>query len=828
MSTLTSGIRVFVQWSEQTVFAGENIECQITFKNIAPPSNSPGDGSHSARTNGFSLNGERSRKPLSSQTPTHQARHITSQHSHPPMSSRGHRSTLSLNVLPGDARLQRTPESSKDESGKVGLGEASHRRSVSIISLGRGEGLVDDLGSQGNLGVGQRRPSRGHTRAASLQIVPRRSNGNWGPVSAPLSYLSTTHLSPLHGAPSLPVQDSRGKWCLGTESTPSTPVASESHTNKRKGLGSFPADFKFPAMASSTGEQTFVEHGGAESKAGKTFRLRQGAKMLSPGLQEDIPVIVEQKSLPTRIISSTVQGETPRSSGDFYSLSGNSTETLASEYHTQQQTRVPVRSPQTRRPSRLVPAKYCTPPESLMMGYAQISGSFILDGSLISLPPFEQVKRKGVLGGHGGGVIGVETTKRDSGLLKSFGWGNIGESLNGILGAAELSSMKDIRGATNSKSIPLLSTPQSILFVDLRLAPGEAKSFKYTFKLPRGLPPTHRGKAIKISYSLVIGTQRPGGAREQQLKSVVLPFRVLGSVNSHGELLGHDLMTPYIILRDQAHVQDVTPLEASRRRHSVKFTNSPSTLNAFLAYVDKLLTETQRTSGLGLLSPAETAGSRRASGVEEPASTKEAIDMAIMRSNLSTNSEKSANRFEIARNGRRVAVILLARPAYRLGETITAAIEFTDTNIPCYAVHTSLETCEKVDAAISLRSDASIHRVTRKIYSSHSESTLFARRVKFSFTIPTQATPSFITSGVSFEWKVLIEFVTPMSEKSDEEPVPLAADLLEEISRDERSTILAASERLECESFEVAVPLRVYGALGGVLERHDMPEGLVV
>ncbi|MCV5073092.1 hypothetical protein OFB51_24050, partial [Escherichia coli] len=68
---------------------------------------------------------------------------------------------------------------------------------------------------------------------------------------------------------------------------------------------------------------------------------------------------------------------------------------------------------------------------------------------------------------------------------------------------------------------------------------------------------THRGKAMKISYSLVIGTQRPGGAKDKHVKSVDVPFRVLGSVNSHGEILGHDLMAPYIILRDQARVKTI-------------------------------------------------------------------------------------------------------------------------------------------------------------------------------------------------------------------------------------------------------------------------------
>lgn len=172
-------------------------------------------------------------------------------------------------------------------------------------------------------------------------------------------------------------------------------------------------------------------------------------------------------------------------------------------------------------------------PETLMMGYAKTMGSFTLDGSLVNQAPFEDVKRKGVVGGQGGGgVVGVERSKRESGLFGAFGWGTIGESLGGLLGGGEMSSIKEMRGLANTKTIPLLSTPQSILFVDLRLEPGQSRSYTYRFQLPRGLPPSYKGRAIKVQYHLTIGVQRPGRLSDQQVKHVDVPFRVLGSVNS--------------------------------------------------------------------------------------------------------------------------------------------------------------------------------------------------------------------------------------------------------------------------------------------------------
>lgn len=172
-------------------------------------------------------------------------------------------------------------------------------------------------------------------------------------------------------------------------------------------------------------------------------------------------------------------------------------------------------------------------PETLMMGYVQVIGSFTVDGSLINQAPFEEVKRKGVVGGQGGGgVVGVETNKRDSGILGAFGLGNIGASIGDLLGGNEMSTVKEMRGIANSKDIPLLSTPQSVLFVNLRLAPSESKTYSYSFTLPKGLPPSHKGRAIKVTYSLAIGTQRAATAKEkQQVRHVNVPFRIFGGVN---------------------------------------------------------------------------------------------------------------------------------------------------------------------------------------------------------------------------------------------------------------------------------------------------------
>lgn len=247
---------------------------------------------------------------------------------------------------------------------------------------------------------------------------------------------------------------------------------------------------------------------------------------------------LEQLKPATRILSAASINGTPRSSGEFYSVSNNSTETLASECITHDNSRLVHRTTHKRQDPLLAPPKNVVP-EVLMMGYAQVTGSFTVDGSLVNQTSFEETRKRGVVGGRaGGGVVRNESAKRDSGLLGSFGWANIGESLGGLLGGNEFSSLKEENDNAKARSIPILSTPQSILFVDLRLNPGESRSYSYRSLLPKGIPPSHKGRAIKIAYNVVVGTQRATKASQQlQVQQVTIPFRVMTSVNGTLSLL---------------------------------------------------------------------------------------------------------------------------------------------------------------------------------------------------------------------------------------------------------------------------------------------------
>ena len=345
-------------------------------------------------------------------------------------------------------------------------------------------------------------------------------------------------------------------FCALGGRNPSTPVESAAERQSRPGISSArgysdnsppisrapmgpPQTFKFPpdlppASPMSNGDSSPIPPESAQHSL--PLPGKSTTKEASTG---PVPPQIPQL---TRILSTSSQAGSHRSSVDFNSVSGNSTETLASEYTSYSPAWRPNYPRHMRNISLDSPA---TSPnsQSLLMGYAQISASFTVDGSLVNQDAFEEVKRNAVVGvpggsfgapGNGDYSAGRGKARKGSsgGLLGALGLNNIEESISGLLSRNNLDGLRDMRGVSSSRSIPLLTTSQSLLFVDLRLAPGEEQSYSFTFTLPKGLPASHKGKAIKIFYNLIIGTQRPSTSSEpQRVNRISIPFRVFSGVN---------------------------------------------------------------------------------------------------------------------------------------------------------------------------------------------------------------------------------------------------------------------------------------------------------
>ena len=280
-----------------------------------------------------------------------------------------------------------------------------------------------------------------------------------------------------------------------------------------------------------------------------------------------------------------------------------------------------------------------------------------------------------------------------------------------------------------------------------------------------------------------------------------------------GDILGHELTSPHTLLSDSATVIALERAQLNKAKTTaiLPVSDGPTALNGFSEYVENLLEQSQMPQNAILLSPTDDHPKSLVQPSNSGASVKELVDLALINSSSGLQSKGHVNRFEIKRGGERVAIIILSRPAYRLGESISIIIDFQEVDVACYSVHATLESSEIIDPTIALRSKASIQRVTRRTHASYHESTIASDRIFLQPVIPTASTPEFVTSGVSLEWNLRFEFTTgrPNTAGDDDENPTL---LMEEIARDDRGIVQAAIQGLACDVFDVIVPIRVYGA----------------
>ena len=272
-------------------------------------------------------------------------------------------------------------------------------------------------------------------------------------------------------------------------------------------------------------------------------------------------------------------------------------------------------------------------------------------------------------------------------------------------------------------------------------------------------------------------------------------------------------MSPYIQLHNETSISsDEAPQPSTANNQLSAPHESRVVAQDFVSYVANLLNKSNESPSQGLLSPSTPTVNPFQLLAKDPVSMKEAVDFAIRKSNLATPSNLSPSRFDITRDGARIATIMLARPAYRLGETVSAIVDFAASNMTCFSLHSVLESWESVDDSIALRSTSSIYRATRRVHALQSDFTASMDRAMFNPVIPMLATPEFITSGVSLEWGLRFEFSTGKFHEDSELDVP-ADGKLEEIAKDERGRVLAALQMINCDMFDVVIPLHVYGAV---------------
>ncbi|KAI9352582.1 Rgp1-domain-containing protein [Obelidium mucronatum] len=382
-------------------------------------------------------------------------------------------------------------------------------------------------------------------------------------------------------------------------------------------------------------------------------------------------------------------------------------------------------------------------------GFAQLIGTFGFDTSLVHFDSTQiaSVRSKAVVVGSGfGGIAMAEVLDREG---------------------------KD-------RMFPIFSTTPSMLFYDLVLKEGETRSISYEIKLPKDLPPSHRGKSIKISYKLIVCVQRAAPNQKPQILQV--PLRVFSALGDLVSRRIYNVTAPIVITEDIGVVEEIQSSEY----------------------------EILRKSDLTSMSIA-------VEGEEEETTLTQRLIMLCQRSG------KVA--FDICKNEDIVAHFILIRGAFRLGETVLGVLDFSKGTVPCFQVSAFLEQTETVNDGYT--SPNSPSEGTRRVLAQQHSCTINTSRMDISLTIPASATPHFSTTAVSLSYSIRLEFITSRGKPNLQEPVrpliqPTAADVSVPDVQNFYSTQTPATVNVE--AFECVLGVKVYpsGSMGSVMKTFDI------
>ncbi|KAL8904608.1 MAG: hypothetical protein Q9207_003163 [Kuettlingeria erythrocarpa] len=426
---------------------------------------------------------------------------------------------------------------------------------------------------------------------------------------------------------------------ISTSPTPCVPFSKATSGEPSVKLGPKPQSRTSSAVFTDTPKTSQFQYSPLRTVSRKegepTDGLSNSTTKLPPSTQDLQSQVLDARSYMAKIFSPTNNEGTPRGSTDLYSTSDDTSDTLESDIMHAGNGSTSYQSNSRQERSQHLQTESRQAPEVLMMGFGNVVGNFSLDPSLVDPSPFDEVRNKAVVGNQGGGgVVRAGSTKSQNGLLGFFGWNALGASLGDLLAGNEISSIKEATKSENAKWFPILSTPQSLLFTNLRLEPGESQSYTFSYRLPPGLPPTYKGKALKVSYNIIIGIQRATQPAQQHIvRSVDFPFRVLPNINGHGDTMSHDLKSPCVMLHNEPLIWPLKDFKRGAVAAS-KPSSHPQIDNPeqdFSSYLNQLLDKPGQEYSGGVLPPSAIETRAVESAAEEPAPVENAIALAIQK-----------------------------------------------------------------------------------------------------------------------------------------------------------------------------------------------------
>jgi hypothetical protein len=336
---------------------------------------------------------------------------------------------------------------------------------------------------------------------------------------------------------------------------------------------------------------------------------------------------------------------------------------------------------------------------------------------------------------------------------------------------------------------------------------------RYTLQLPRKIPPTFKGVAIKYFYTIrvVARLRRPDSAE----RVVTIPFRVINPLGNVAVI--H--LAPKPVLNVEPQLHDLQPFEANSRQ-AVQLTDTLAhAASAVELMGSPLVRARQRAPTIAKPAAAALDGSADAA-LTSPQLRVASLSNYYRRLQREQQTQNVQNNvkalygklsrplsIEISRTRRHVAQFTVNRTAFQLGDVIVGNFDFSRATTACYQVSCSLDFDEAVAVDMqpptqppdawhtlpTLESDLTPHAsvapaavparyagstTLRKTVAEAHMITVHTVRTGLSLAIPPQAPYSFSTSHVRVSWTLRFVFAIAARSQADDGPAALDASHL--------------------------------------------------
>ncbi|ORX39858.1 Rgp1-domain-containing protein [Kockovaella imperatae] len=376
---------------------------------------------------------------------------------------------------------------------------------------------------------------------------------------------------------------------------------------------------------------------------------------------------------------------------------------------------------------------------TILWAYTRLKATFHPSNAYIPPDPLLPLRSLMLHQPVGSGSL-LDAPSKPSRWQPSFGTGAIGSSTRPSLTGSLFGLAKDLvsggaggsleeerKRVWNLKDLPVLETHRSLLGVDIQLKEGESKSFTYSLSLPKVLPPSHRGKAFRFAYDLVVSLSVGLPGKRQKTSEILVPVRVWAHVSVADNIPMYDILKPVMGAQEGVVATPSDKKGVSEDR-------------SLEAYAKGLLDGP-------IVSPSEVSATRPL----EQAHCGEAVEV------LSRHSPKST--YDIAKDGQPVATLTLTKTVFRLGESVVGLVMFNGKNERRVLRFSAfLESHEIIPE--TLRPDCYSPDLSRLHADFHTAYAINTKQMAFSLDIPSDATPAFgLLTGSGgdpggLEWRV--------------------------------------------------------------------------